>query len=134
MSQEYCYSCGQPIPDGQGHSCSMCYGDPYYGRDGYYLDWLQDAYRQEDAKRAQEEYEYEQLWEEKRRKEMSGTRMAIDLLSTIYEIRDIAIDGDAGDGIVPDADNMRDALHAILDLCNAVVESVEIVEEVEKDG
>jgi hypothetical protein len=32
----YCTSCGSPIPEGQGSSCSMCYGDMSHGRDGYY--------------------------------------------------------------------------------------------------
>lgn len=35
-----CSSCGISIPDGQGDVCSMCYGDPYYGSDGYYLEYL----------------------------------------------------------------------------------------------
>ena len=35
----YCTSCGLPIPDGQGSSCSMCYGDVEYGKDGYYEQW-----------------------------------------------------------------------------------------------
>lgn len=35
----HCSSCGMPIPDGQGSSCSMCYGDISYGRDGYYEEW-----------------------------------------------------------------------------------------------
>jgi hypothetical protein len=37
----YCSSCGSPIPDGQGKSCSMCYGDVSHGRDNYYRDWLE---------------------------------------------------------------------------------------------
>lgn len=36
-----CSSCGRPIPEGQGYSCSMCCGDPDYGSDGYYRDWLE---------------------------------------------------------------------------------------------
>ena len=49
MSQKYCTSCGSPIPDGQGSSCSMCYGDIEHGRDGYYRDWAerQDEHQQE---------------------------------------------------------------------------------------
>ena len=39
--QKYCTSCGMPIPDGQGKSCSMCYGDINYGRDGYYKEWAE---------------------------------------------------------------------------------------------
>ncbi len=34
-----CSSCGSEIPDGQGSSCSMCYGDIAHGRDGYYEEW-----------------------------------------------------------------------------------------------
>ena len=54
MSQKYCSSCGSPIPDGQGSSCSMCYGDPSYGRDGYYQQWLEDAARQQAEQQQQE--------------------------------------------------------------------------------
>lgn len=53
MRIKYCTSCGSRIPEGQGNSCSMCYGDPYWGRDGYYLEYL----------RQQEEY-YEQKRQE----------------------------------------------------------------------
>lgn len=35
----------------------MCYGDPDYGRDGYYRDWLEQMNRQEEAER---HYEQEQ--------------------------------------------------------------------------
>jgi len=49
-----CSSCGSPIPDGQGSCCSMCYGDPYYGRDGYYLSWLE----------SQQQAEIDRQWEE----------------------------------------------------------------------
>jgi len=48
----YCTSCGSPIPEGQGKSCSMCYGDPYWGRDGYYLAMLEEEARREQMKRA----------------------------------------------------------------------------------
>ena len=44
---KYCTSCGMPIPDGQGKSCSMCYGDPAYGNDGYYQAYLEEQMRQE---------------------------------------------------------------------------------------
>jgi hypothetical protein len=36
-----CSSCGSPVPDGQS-ICSMCYGDPAYGSDGYYEEWLRE--------------------------------------------------------------------------------------------
>lgn len=42
----YCTSCGSPIPEGQGKSCSMCYGDIDYGRDGYYRDYMERQYEQ----------------------------------------------------------------------------------------
>lgn len=35
----YCTSCGSSIPDNQGNSCSMCYGDISHGSDGYYEEW-----------------------------------------------------------------------------------------------
>ena len=49
-----CTSCGSPIPDGQG-SCSMCYGDPSFGSDGYYEEYLRQ--QEEAAQREQEERE-----------------------------------------------------------------------------
>ena len=50
MKQKYCTSCGSPIPGGQGKSCSMCYGDIDYGRDGYYRQWAE----QEDERQRRE--------------------------------------------------------------------------------
>lgn len=55
---DYCKMCGLPIPLGQG-ICSMCYGDPYYGNDDYYINWLE---QQEEER--QEREEYERAWEE----------------------------------------------------------------------
>ena len=53
----YCRSCGISIPDGQ-NNCSMCYGDPAYGRDGYYEQYLQQQERRrQEEKEAEEEYE-----------------------------------------------------------------------------
>ena len=57
----YCSSCGSPIPEGQGSSCSMCYGDIAYGRDKYYEEWAQEeAHRQEmeeiERRMVEEEY------------------------------------------------------------------------------
>lgn len=49
----YCSSCGSCIPEGQGESCSMCYGDIDYGKDGYYREY---AERQE-IRRQEEEFE-----------------------------------------------------------------------------
>ncbi len=40
-----CSSCGSPIPDGQGSSCSMCYGDIGHGSDGYYQQWAEEQMR-----------------------------------------------------------------------------------------
>lgn len=51
----YCTSCGSTIPTGQGKSCSMCYGDVGYGRDGYYKEWLR------------KQWEYEMLAEQEAR-------------------------------------------------------------------
>ena len=38
----YCTSCGNRIPEGQGKSCSMCYGDIAHGSDGYYEEWARN--------------------------------------------------------------------------------------------
>ena len=59
MAQNYCSSCGNPIPEGQGKSCSMCYGDVDYGRDGYYKNWLEE----------QSSSEYEQQREQSQEQE-----------------------------------------------------------------
>ena len=45
-----CTSCGSEIPDDQGNSCSMCYGDPDHGHDGYYQAMLDQQYEEEMAK------------------------------------------------------------------------------------
>lgn len=55
----YCSSCGRPIPEGQGKSCSMCYGDIYYGRDGYAMQEFEQ--QEEQRQRKQEE---ERRWED----------------------------------------------------------------------
>lgn len=38
----HCSSCGSEIPDGQGSSCSMCYGDINHGNDCYYEEWARE--------------------------------------------------------------------------------------------
>jgi len=43
-----CTSCGSSIPDDQGSSCSMCYGDIGHGSDGYYEQWAEDQERSEE--------------------------------------------------------------------------------------
>lgn len=55
-----CASCGVSIPDGQKF-CSMCYGDPGYGRDGYYQQWLDEAAQKEAERRQEEERWLEEL-------------------------------------------------------------------------
>ena len=54
-----CTSCGSYIPEGQGKSCSMCYGDPAYGRDGYYQAWI-DGQQQEQEQPQEQEQEQPQ--------------------------------------------------------------------------
>lgn len=42
-----CVCCGQPLPSNQGsRTCSMCFGDPDHGKDGYYQAWLEEQERQ----------------------------------------------------------------------------------------
>ena len=50
----YCQSCGISIPEGQD-SCSMCYGDPSYGTDGYYEQWMLEQEKDERLRQRQEE-------------------------------------------------------------------------------
>jgi len=53
----FCRSCGISIPDGQNF-CSMCYGDPAYGRDGYYEDYLREQEEeQHDVRHGNEDWE-----------------------------------------------------------------------------
>ncbi len=47
----YCTSCGSDIPEGQGRSCSMCYGDINHGSDGYYQRWAEGRERQAEERR-----------------------------------------------------------------------------------
>ena len=53
-----CHMCGRPVPEPQT-LCSMCYGDPHYGRDGYYIE---EMMRQEDEQRQRERAEEEEYW------------------------------------------------------------------------
>jgi hypothetical protein len=54
----HCSSCGSWIPDDHGNSCSMCYGDPYHGHDGYYLAELEaDEQRQQRKREIEREIE-----------------------------------------------------------------------------
>lgn len=56
-----CASCRASIPENQGSTvCSMCYGDPDHGRDGYYRASMEEAQAQ-----AEQEY-YEQMQAEER--------------------------------------------------------------------
>jgi len=55
-----CSSCGNEIPEGQGKSCSMCYGDPYYGSDGYYLRELEKEAECEYQRKQEEEQQNQQ--------------------------------------------------------------------------
>lgn len=52
-----CVSCGEPVPEGQ-KTCSMCYGDPDHGRDGYYRRWQEQ--RQLEREPEQEDWGDEQ--------------------------------------------------------------------------
>ena len=50
-----CVSCGSPVPPGQ-RNCSMCYGDPEHGRDGYYQAYLDEQARlEQEAQQEREE-------------------------------------------------------------------------------
>lgn len=67
-----CTSCGNEIPEGQGRSCSMCYGDIGHGRDGYYQEWAdREIARAQEKEMEERQYaEYiEQCMQEEIRKE-----------------------------------------------------------------
>jgi len=53
----FCTSCGMPIPDNQGNSCSMCYGDIAHGSDGYYEEWAREQERIQEERHQQEKGE-----------------------------------------------------------------------------
>ena len=57
-----CSSCGRTIPEGQGNSCSMCYGDMDYGRDGFYREEMEAMERQEQEQERQ--YNEQMEWEQ----------------------------------------------------------------------
>ena len=54
----YCVSCGTPVPEGQ-RNCSMCYGDPAHGRDGYCDEFIR---REQERLRINHEHEPEEYW------------------------------------------------------------------------
>ena len=54
-----CSMCGSALPSDQGsNTCSMCYGDPDHGKDGYYNDWINSQY--EDYLNKQQEQEQQE--------------------------------------------------------------------------
>lgn len=57
----YCSSCGSPIPEGQGKSCSMCYGDIDHGKDGYYRKIVEEEEIQRENERQEQERTYEEM-------------------------------------------------------------------------
>ena len=54
-----CVQCSSSIPDGQ-RTCSMCYGDPDHGRDGYYQEWIDEQRREEEEARQEEQQRKDQ--------------------------------------------------------------------------
>lgn len=50
-----CTGCGSSIPDNQGKSCSMCYGDIDHGTDGYYRDYMEQEQRREEERQQEQE-------------------------------------------------------------------------------
>ena len=66
-----CGSCGSDVPEGQ-RFCSMCYGDPYYGNDGYYLSYLEDMERAAWEKANAEQQEVECFIQEEENTQIEG--------------------------------------------------------------
>lgn len=84
-----CTSCGMEIPEGQGSSCSMCYGDIDYGRDGYYRAWAEAMDREG-------ERQYQELAEqEKREQQEADEPEKIDLMKALVaDIKKREADGE----------------------------------------
>ena len=59
--------CGIEVPDGQ-EFCSMCYGDPDYGNDGGYAQYLEDQALEHAREEEEAEY-YRQLQTESEQQE-----------------------------------------------------------------
>lgn len=59
-----CTSCGMPMPDGQGNSCSMCYGDIAHGTDGYYEQWAMEQERKRQEEKEIEDRQFESFYED----------------------------------------------------------------------
>lgn len=56
-----CVMCGSPLPKNQGSkTCSMCYGDPGHGKDGYYQEWLDNQHERQQREEAEDRARYEQ--------------------------------------------------------------------------
>ena len=60
----YCSSCGIQIPEGQGSSCSMCYGDINHGSDGYYEQWALEQLAKEEEQKELERQQLEEMEQE----------------------------------------------------------------------
>lgn len=56
----HCVDCGSPIGSGQ-RTCSMCYGDPDHGSDGYYRQWQEEQRRAEEEMDALEKLAYDDI-------------------------------------------------------------------------
>lgn len=66
-----CVMCGEWLPENQGSkTCSMCYGDPAHGKDGYYQSYLD---RQEQEYREKQEREYRDRQENEHFQRETGT-------------------------------------------------------------
>ena len=55
-----CTSCGITIPEEQGGSCSMCFGDIDHGTDGYYRECMEELERQEANRQLSNQQQQEQ--------------------------------------------------------------------------
>ncbi len=59
-----CTMCGSVVPDGQ-EVCSMCYGDPSYGSDGYYQNYLDGQEKKARRKEQEIERAEDDYWSER---------------------------------------------------------------------
>jgi hypothetical protein len=50
----------------------MCYGDPYHGRDGYYLQQLEEEQQRETLRQEEETREYEEFCRQEMEEQQRG--------------------------------------------------------------
>lgn len=56
-----CVCCGSTVPEEQ-RICSMCYGDPSHGTDGYYERWIEEQQQEKEERENKENLDHSEIW------------------------------------------------------------------------